>query len=95
MKVPPGNIPVPAVPDFAAMVGCSQCRIGALVYCPSPDLWQFRVSMAAIDPTAEPEYDDVDDKKPPRSTLKILRIPGHIFDDEDESEDDEDDLLDG
>ena len=50
--------------------------------------------MAAIDPTAEPEYDDVDDKKPPRSTLKIVRIPGHILDEddsEDEDEDDEDD----
>jgi FK506-binding nuclear protein len=55
--------------------------------------------MAAIDPTAEPEYDDVDDKKPPRATLKIIRIPGHMFDDEDDSEDDdgedEDDLLNG
>jgi hypothetical protein len=53
--------------------------------------------MAAIDPTAEPEYDDVDDKKPPpRSTLKIVRMPGHILDEddsEDGDEDDEDDML--
>jgi hypothetical protein len=55
--------------------------------------------MAAIDPTAEPEY-DVDHKMPPRSTLKIIRVPGHIFDKEDDSEDgdeddedDEDDML--
>lgn len=47
--------------------------------------------MAAVDPTAEPEYDDVDDKKPARATLKIVRVPGDMFDDEEDSEDDEDD----
>ena len=57
--------------------------------------------MAAIDPSAEPDHDDVDDKKPPRATLKIVRVPGDVFDDEDDSEDDDeeeedvDDLLDG
>ncbi|KAG9774139.1 hypothetical protein KCU88_g5583, partial [Aureobasidium melanogenum] len=72
MKVPPGDIMVPAVPEFAAM---------------------FRVTMAAIDPSAEPEYEDADDKRPARATLKVVRVPDHMFDDED-SEDDED-YLDG
>jgi FK506-binding nuclear protein len=49
--------------------------------------------MAAIDPTEEPMYDEDDtEKKAPRATLKIVRIPGDFFgDDEDDSEDDEDD----
>ena len=47
--------------------------------------------MAAIDPTAEPEYDDVDDKKPARATLKIVRVPGEMFDDDEDSEDDNED----
>ena len=53
--------------------------------------------MAAIDPTAEPEYKVSEDEKPPRATLKIVRVPGHMFDDEDDDDedDDEDDLLDG
>jgi len=56
--------------------------------------------MAAIDPTAEPEYDDLEDKKPPRATLKLIRIPGHLFGGDDDSnddseDDDEEDLLDG
>ena len=56
--------------------------------------------MAAIDPTAEPEYDDLEDKKPPRATLKLIRVLGHLFGDDDDEEDDsedddEEDLLDG
>lgn len=57
--------------------------------------------MAAIDPTAEPEYDDLEGKKLPRATLKLIRVPGYLFgdDDDDEEDDDEDDdeedLLDG
>ena len=47
--------------------------------------------MAAIDPTEEPDYADVDDKKPSRATLKIIRLPGDLFGDEDDSEDEEDD----
>jgi FK506-binding nuclear protein len=75
LKVPAGDVMVPAVPDFAAM---------------------FRVSMAAIDPSAEPEFEDGDEKKTPRATLKIIRVPGQLFDDEsddsdyDDMEDDED-----
>ncbi|KIW80311.1 hypothetical protein Z517_06926 [Fonsecaea pedrosoi CBS 271.37] len=69
MKVPPGDIMVPAVPEFAAM---------------------FRLTMAAIDPSAEPELDDPDDKRPPRATLKLIRVPDSMLDDDDDDEDDED-----
>lgn len=68
MKVPPGDIMVPAVPEFAAM---------------------FRLTMAAIDPSAEPELESADDKQPARSTLKVIRIPDHLFDSDDDSEDDD------
>jgi FK506-binding nuclear protein len=54
--------------------------------------------MAAIDPTEEPMYDEDDtERKAPRATLKIVRIPGDMFgDDEDDSEDDDEmDLLNG
>ncbi|KAJ5669479.1 FK506-binding protein 4 [Penicillium macrosclerotiorum] len=57
----------------------------------------FRVSMAAIDPDEEPEFEDGDSSKPARATLKIVRPPPGLdmddSDDEDYSdeEDDEDD----
>lgn len=53
---------------------------------------QFRITMAAIDPTASPEADE-DGNLPsvPRSTLKLIRLPSSDSDDEDEDEDDEDD----
>jgi FK506-binding nuclear protein len=74
MKVPAGDVMVPAVPDFAAM---------------------FRLSMAAIDPTAEPEFEEGDEKKISRATLKLIRVPNELFDDSDDSDDgdleDEDD----
>ncbi|KIW99068.1 uncharacterized protein Z519_00731 [Cladophialophora bantiana CBS 173.52] len=69
MKVPPGDIMVPAVPAFAAM---------------------FRLTMAAIDPSAEPELEDPDDKRPPRATLKLIRVPAGLLDEDDDFEDDED-----
>ncbi|OQV08133.1 hypothetical protein CLAIMM_12449 [Cladophialophora immunda] len=69
MKVPPGDIMVPAVPEFAAM---------------------FRLTMAAIDPSAEPELEDPDDKRPPRATLKLIRVPDGMLDEDDDDEDDED-----
>ncbi|EXJ93197.1 hypothetical protein A1O3_01754 [Capronia epimyces CBS 606.96] len=74
MKVPPGDIMVPAVPEFAAM---------------------FRVTMAAIDPSAEPEFEDADDKRPARATLKVVRVPDHLFDDSDEDSEDDEDYLNG
>ncbi|KAL1970084.1 hypothetical protein VTN77DRAFT_6489 [Rasamsonia byssochlamydoides] len=53
----------------------------------------FRVSMAAIDPDAAPEYEDgADTSKPPRATLKIVRPPpGMDLDDDDEDYEDESD----
>merc|ERR1712000_376196 len=71
MKVPPGDILVPAVPEFAAM---------------------FRVTMAAIDPSADPDFEAADDKKPARATLKLVRLPFDEDDDEDDSEDEDFDL---
>lgn len=45
--------------------------------------------MAAIDPDASPEYEeDADTSKPPRATLKIIRIPDDM-DEDDDSEDDD------
>merc|ERR1711939_213077 len=71
MKVPPGDILVPAVPEFAAM---------------------FRVTMAAIDPSADPDFEAADDKKPARATLKLVRLSFDEDDDEDDSEDEDFDL---
>lgn len=74
LKVPPGEILIPAVPDFAAM---------------------FRVSMAAIDPSAAPDFDDVEDTTRPKATLKIVRFPDDLIDESDSEDDyawsDEDD----
>lgn len=60
----------------------------------------FRVSMAAIDPDEEPDFDGHDTNKRPRATLKLIRPPpglelGDDSDDDDyedvDSEDDSDD----
>lgn len=53
---------------------------------------QFRVTMAAIDPTAEPQIDE--ENKFARATLKIIRLPmGDEDEDDEEDEDyDEDDI---
>ncbi|KAK2735878.1 peptidylprolyl isomerase fpr4 [Myotisia sp. PD_48] len=54
----------------------------------------FRVTMAAISPDAEPEYEDeAHASKPPRSTLWIIRAPAGLedFDDDEDDEDDEED----
>ncbi|PGG96438.1 hypothetical protein AJ79_09590 [Helicocarpus griseus UAMH5409] len=48
----------------------------------------FRVTMAAIDPDAEPEFDPETEGKPPRATLKIVRPPPGM-DIEDDSDDDD------
>lgn len=45
----------------------------------------FRVTMAAIDPSAEPEGDDGEVARP-RATLKVLRLP--LGEDDDDSDDD-------
>lgn len=47
--------------------------------------------MAAIDPDAEPEYENESDaKKPARATLKIVRLPEDLDIDEEDDEDFED-----
>ncbi|OJD14615.1 hypothetical protein AJ78_05045 [Emergomyces pasteurianus Ep9510] len=61
----------------------------------------FRVTMAAIDPDSQPEFDAETEGKPPRATLKIVRPPPGMdleddsddddYDDEDGDEDDDDD----
>ncbi|KAF2730127.1 hypothetical protein EJ04DRAFT_545929 [Polyplosphaeria fusca] len=48
-----------------------------------------RITMAAIDPTAETLADEED--KPVRATLKLIRVPSISDEDEDEDEDDSDD----
>jgi hypothetical protein len=51
--------------------------------------------MAAIDPSATPEHEDVDDKSPPRATLKVVRVPDSMFDDDDDDDEDYEELEDG
>ena len=54
--------------------------------------------MAAIDPSADPDFEAADDKKPARATLKLVRLPFDEDDDDDDSEDEDfdlDGLLDG
>ena len=46
--------------------------------------------MAAIDPSAETELDDPEDKRPPRATLKLVRVPDGMLDDSEDDSDDED-----
>lgn len=71
LKVPAGDVIVPAASDFPAM---------------------FRVSMAAIDPSAEPELVDGEEVKRPRATLKMIRLPIDDLESEitTDNEDDED-----
>jgi len=43
----------------------------------------FRLTMAAIDPSAEPEFDEDTKGKKPRATLKIIRAPLQMEDEDD------------
>ncbi|KAI5846752.1 FK506-binding protein [Tricharina praecox] len=52
-----------------------------------PGVHMFRLTMAAIDPSAKP----LDETKPKRATLKIIRRPLDLDDYEDEDEEDEED----
>lgn len=70
LRIPPGDILVPAVPSAAAM---------------------FRLTMAAIDPTEEPEVEASESKKP-RATLKVVRVPADMLDDDDSDEEDYEDI---
>src|SRR6266700_5275701 len=50
---------------------------------------KFRVTMAAIDPSAAPQLDSHPEGAAPRATLKLVREP---IDDDDESDEDYDDV---
>ncbi|GAO19253.1 hypothetical protein UVI_02055000 [Ustilaginoidea virens] len=81
LEVPPGEILIPASMDFPA----SSPRFQRLTIHPP----QFRITMAALDPTAQPEADEEGNvPSVPRSTLRLVKraFPGL---DEDEDEDDE------
>lgn len=64
------------------------CTIGRRLTNP-----QFRLTMAAIDPTAEPEHTETaNGDTPPRATLKLIYDRnGSVDDDDDESDDDAED----
>ncbi|KAL4997924.1 hypothetical protein BDV10DRAFT_194750 [Aspergillus recurvatus] len=71
---------------------------GALIPAVPDAAAMFRVSMAAIDPDETPEFDG-DSTRRPRATLRIIRAPPGLdeedsdddYEDEDDSEDSEDD----
>lgn len=44
--------------------------------------------MAAIDPSAEAELEDPEDKRPARATLKLVRVPDGMLDDDDSDDED-------
>ncbi|KAF9701521.1 hypothetical protein EKO04_001154 [Ascochyta lentis] len=46
----------------------------------------FRITMAAIDPSAEPQIDQ--EHKVPRATLRIIRVPMDLDDEDDEDDED-------
>ncbi|KAJ4339273.1 peptidylprolyl isomerase fpr3 [Ascochyta clinopodiicola] len=46
----------------------------------------FRITMAAIDPSAEPQIDE--EHKVPRATLRIIRVPMDLDDEDDEDDED-------
>jgi len=107
LEIPAGDIAIPAKPDIPAAVSlysfvplaAAPSWIGDKQYNPTPnnltDNLQFRITMAAIDPNAEPEEDAGTTKtSKPRATLKIIREPLYAdFDDEfDEDDEDESDF---
>ncbi|KAK5945972.1 peptidylprolyl isomerase fpr3 [Knufia obscura] len=69
MRIPPGDVMMPAVPNAAAM---------------------FRVTMAAIDPSEEPDLEAAEDKTKGRATLKLVRVPAEMLDDSEDDDDFED-----
>ncbi|KAI9738817.1 MAG: peptidylprolyl isomerase fpr4 [Cirrosporium novae-zelandiae] len=83
----------------AAMYGLKVPPGGILIPAANGDISaMFRITMAAIDPSAEPIVEEnVNDPKVPRATLKVIRQPLDMdldeddSDDEDYDEDDEDD----
>lgn len=51
---------------------------------------QFRITMAAIDPTAPPMEDEDTPAGPPRATLKLIRLPFDANSDDESNSDDDD-----
>ena len=86
LKVPAGDVMVPALKDFPATVS-QQCwwsyssfNVEILTFA------QFHITMAAIDPSATPEHTGTaNGDTPARATVKIIYAPGSP-DDDDESE---------
>jgi len=103
LEVPAGDIAIAAKPDIPAAVSkksrsshslqsyVSQLSCNTkIVYA---DLLQFRITMAALDPSAEPEEDGPTKTSKPRATLKIIREPLLMdMEDEDDSDFDEDEM---
>ncbi|SPN97584.1 related to FPR3 - prolyl cis-trans isomerase [Cephalotrichum gorgonifer] len=55
---------------------------------------RFRITMAALDPTAPPEADEAGNlPSVPRSTLKLIRVPSSDSDEEESDEEDDDEYL--
>ncbi|GME40908.1 Fk506-binding protein 4 [Neofusicoccum parvum] len=71
LEVPCGGMPIQAVPDFPATLMEKK----------------FRITMAAIDPNAEPQTENAPKGVPPRATLKIIREPISADDSDDEDDD--------
>ena len=87
LKVPAGDVMVPALSDFPATVSQElwwscfiQCRKELTKFA------QFHITMAAIDPSATPEHTGTaNGDTPARATVKIIYAPGSP-DDDDESD---------
>jgi len=95
LKVPAGDVLVPANIDFPATVSLPEKSCYHKLHCVESvelTLFQFRITMAAIDPTAEPEHNGAVNgfADPPRATLKIIYDPNGPREDEDSDDDSED-----
>lgn len=77
-------MPLLPVAVYGLEVPCGGMPIAAIPDFPAT----FRITMAAIDPNAEPQVDNDQKKIPPRATLKLIREP--ISGDDDESDDEDD-----
>ncbi|KAF6836876.1 FK506-binding protein 4 [Colletotrichum plurivorum] len=89
LEIPPGEVLIPAAPDFPASLE-PQFATGAILLSHLQRLIvssQFRITMAAIDPTEAPEADqDGNIPSVPRSTLRLVK---QRFGDELEQDDDD------
>ena len=113
LEVPSGDVLIPAVSDFPATVrafrsslnspinltawACFVQSVHELVWGALLTSHQFRITMAAIDPSVEPALEEPGSGNPsPRATLKIIRQPpssNDSSDDDDESDADSDDIM--